>query len=141
MKRGRKSIASLTTPTINVGRAKVLTVPKGLTKVEADIFTRTAKSFPHITDADRDLLAIYSQAAAKAQRLSKKDDAPSVKAWDIASRCMWLAARSLRLTPQSQAHAQTVARAKANGPRSGNQAPWEDEADSYTRAELGDFDA
>jgi hypothetical protein len=107
---GRKSIASLNVVQLNADRPKVLAAPKGLTEIERDIFHRTARLNKHVTEANIDMLAAYAQAAAKAKRLAKKDDAASTKAWDQAARVMVLMARSLRITNQSQVHKDTAAR-------------------------------
>lgn len=109
--RGRKSAASLNIVRLPVERSKVMAPPRKLSQEEADVFARTARLNPHLTEADADQLAAYAQAAAKAARLAKRDDGPSVKAWEITLRAMLLTARSLRITNQSKVHPEHAGRA------------------------------
>src|SRR6516162_824157 len=111
MQRGRKSVASNLIALAPTDTRPRLNPPAILSTAEATLFEELAAANPHLGVSDVALLAAFTQAVIKTQRLAKKSD---IAAWERAGRLALSLARSLRLTQQSISDAKTAGRAKRN---------------------------
>lgn len=123
MKRGRKSIASLTTPAVN-GEASRVTAPASLTPRERRLFNQitAACSADHFRESDIPLLANYVAVTLLTQSTRNKPSKFGV--FEKACRLQKSLATSLRLAPSTRADPKTIARDGAG--RAHFIAPWEE---------------
>ena len=141
-KRGRKSLAEISTVLMNVDRRPLqLSPPTELTDSQADVWRDVVESLPAILfkRAIYPILAAYCRHACRA-RLLEMQVAQFEPEWarvegglerldklsalcERETRMMIVCARALRLTPHAQMHPRTAGRAVDNlpsGPR-----PWD----------------
>jgi hypothetical protein len=112
LQRGRKSIASLTavSPTTTGTRTRP-TAPATLSSAEKSTFNQVVAQNTHLIAADGALLGVYITALTQMHRASKCDDG---RAWERAAKIAMQAARSLRVTPISATHPDSLARQRRN---------------------------
>ncbi len=121
MKRGRKTPLDDILPLDPTGQRSRLSPLGNLTKDEEALFDLIAAENRHLTPLDTPMLTAFAQAAAKTFELSKKHD---VQSWERSARIMAMLATRLRITPQSTATAQTLARHRRDQPPD-HTPPWE----------------
>ncbi|MER8743872.1 hypothetical protein NKH54_12380 [Mesorhizobium sp. M1004] len=131
--RGRKSAASLAIQTINIGQATPLRPAEGLSEAETAIWFDVIACMPSgfFRPENAELLASYVRHSVSARDLSKMvaEFRPDwivkegglerfdrlLKMRERESRAASAAARSLRMTPQSQQDPKTAARNRNSG--------------------------
>jgi hypothetical protein len=122
--RGRKSAAAMATKLVAIDATKLrprLTATARLSQVEQTVFDLVARQNRHLVPGDAVLLTAFSQAAARTFKASKGKDAAG---WERSARVMTLLARSLRLTPQSVADPQKLARQRRDRAEADVEALW-----------------
>lgn len=112
-KPGRRSAADNVVALVPKTRAR-LAAPWSLNPAERAQFNDAGNNNPHLKLADAPFLAAYCQTIVKVQKLARKTDRESIKAWEMCSRVMISMAVKLRLTSHSQTHPETAGRARQN---------------------------
>jgi hypothetical protein len=121
MKRGRKTLLDNIVPLDATSQRSRLSPPASLSKDERAIFDLVVAENSHLTLLDAPMLTAFAQAAAKTISLAKKE---GIQAWERSARIMAMLATRLRITPQSTATAQTLARHRRDRPPD-HPPPWE----------------
>ena len=112
-KPGRRSAADNIVALVPKTRAR-LAAPSSLNPAERAQFNDAVNNNPHLKLGDVPFLAAYCQTIVKVQKLARKNDRESIKAWELCSRVMISMAVKLRLTSHSQTHPETAGRARQN---------------------------
>lgn len=112
MKRGRKTSIDNIVPLRPTWQRPKLSPSTSLGR-EKDIFDLVLAENQHLTPLDMRMLIAFAQASAKTFKLSKRQN---VQSWERSARIMAMLATRLRITPQSTATPQTLARPRRDRP-------------------------